>query len=171
MPQVSAIKTLGADDKAWLDAELIRRGFSGYKVIEELCAERGLEVSKSALQRYGKPFQERLDAVKMITEQARAVVDSAPDEDGAVNEALMRLIQEKLFTVVVEAELSTGDISKVTKAIADLGRASVTQKKMAAEVRKKALEEAADAAVAEAKKAGMSDGGIDSIRKAIKGEL
>lgn len=171
MSQVSAVQTLNADDKAWLDAELIARGFSGYKALEELCAERGLALSKSAIQRYGKPFKERLEAVKLITEQARAVVESSPDEDGAVNEALMRLIQEKLFNVVVEAELSTGDISKITKAIAELGRASVTQKKMAAEVRKQALLDAADVAETEAKAAGATDNAISRIREAITRRL
>lgn len=143
MPQVSKVQRLNADDKQWLDQQLIQRGFSGYAELETLCLEKGIDISSSSLHRYGATFRERLDAVKMITEQARAVVNEAPDDEGAVNEALMRLVQEKLFSVVVDAELDTKGLKldKIAKAIADLGRASVTQKRLAAEARKQMLVE------------------------------
>lgn len=143
MPQVSKVQRLNADDKQWLDAELTRRGFAGYDQLEALCRERGIDISSSSLHRYGQGFRDRLDAVKMITEQAKAVVDSAPDEEGAINEALMRLVQEKLFNLVMEAEIKTDqiDIAKIAKAIADLGRASVSQKRLAAEAREQARQE------------------------------
>lgn len=167
MPRVSKVQTLNEGDKDWLNQELVKRGFSGYEELEALCKDRGIDISSSSLHRYGKSFQDRLDAVRLVTEQARAVVDSAPDEEGAVNEALMRLIQEKLFTVVMEAELDPGDISKVTKAIADLGRASVSQKRLAAEVRKQALEEAAANAENAGRAQGLTKDGVAALRAAI----
>lgn len=141
MPQVSKIRRLNTDDKEWLDRELISRGFSGYSELEAICRDRGIDISSSALHRYGSDFSERLDRLKMVTEQARAIVAEAPDDEGAINEALMRLVQEKLMGVVMEIEMAPGDIGKIAKAIADLGRASVSQKRLAAEVRQQVLNE------------------------------
>lgn len=171
MPRVSKVQRLNEDDKAWLDDLLIARGFSGYAELEQLCRERGVDISSSAIHRYGQSFQERLEAVRLVTEQARAVVEHAPDEEGAVNDALMRIVQEKLFTILVDTELDTDNLPKLARAIADLGRAAVNQKKMAAEVRKQVLTEAAANAEASARKQGVSKDGVAALRAAIMGQL
>lgn len=139
MPRRSKVLTLPAHVKKWLDGALIDGNFSGY---EELAAElkgRGYDISKSGLHRYGSSFDERLRALKMVTEQARAVVQASPDEENAVTEALVRLTQEKLFGVMMDLQVDpeTIDLTKITRSIADLARSSVSQKKYAAEVREK----------------------------------
>jgi hypothetical protein len=171
MPQVSKVQRLNADDKAWLDDLLVARGFSGYTELEQLCRERGIDISSSAIHRYGQEFQERLDRIKVVTEQSMAIVRASSDDEGATNEALMRLAQEKLFNVLVDIELAPDNIAKVTKAIADLTRASVSQKKMAAEVRRKALEDAAAQAEKVGRKQGLTDEGTALLREAIMQEL
>ncbi|MGK4386289.1 DUF3486 family protein [Ectopseudomonas oleovorans] len=124
--------------KAWLDQALAENNFSDYEALSAELAGRGFAISKSALHRYGQNFEERLSALKVASEQARAVVAAAPDEEGAVNEALMRLVQEHLFKLLM-SEGGQFDLPKVAKAVAELGRASVVQKKRGrAEVRSKA---------------------------------
>ena len=87
------------------------------------------------------------------------------DEEGAVNEALMRLVQEHLFKLLM-AEEGEFDLPKVARAVAELGRATVTQKKWQAEVRARA--EAAAAAVEKiAKKGGLSAESVDQLRREI----
>lgn len=170
--RLSKVERLSREDREWFEQQLIEQRFAGYEQLVKLALEeRGIEISVSSAHRFGKTFKERLQAIQLVTEQARAVVQTSPDEEGAVNDALMRLIQEKLFTVVLEAQLDTNDISKVTRAIADLARASVSQKKMAAEVRKQALEEAAKAAESTARLEGLSDAGVEAMRAAIMGEM
>lgn len=173
MPPVSKVQRLNAEDKEWLDRELIQRGFSGYDALEDICRERGIDISSSSLHRYGSDFRSRLDSVKMITEQARAVVAEAPDDEGAINEALMRLVQEKLFTLVMDAELDASNmkLSSVAKAIADLGRASVSQKRLAADARKQALEEAAASAENVGRAQGLTPEGVAAMREAIMGAM
>ncbi|WP_445364407.1 DUF3486 family protein [Microbulbifer sp. ANSA003] len=168
MPQVSKVQRLNTDDKDWLDKELVARGFSGYDELENLCHERGIDISSSSLHRYGQTFRERLDQVKMITEQARAVVAEAPDDEGAINEALMRLVQEKLFTVIRDTQID-GDIplDKIAKAIADLGRASVSQKRLAAEARKQLLQEQRQKLDALGDKGGVTEDTKQAIREAL----
>lgn len=167
MPPRSKVAQLPAEVKAWLDEALIDNNFSGYQQLEEELAARGFKVSKSALGRYGQEFEDRLSALRMSSEQARAVVQAAPDEEGAVNEALMRLVQDHLFKLLM-AEEGRVDLPKVARAVAELGRASVTQKKWQAEVREK-TRAAAEAVATVAKKGGLSADAVDTIRREILG--
>ena len=156
-----------AEIKEWLDRALAENNFSDYELLAEELKARGYAISKSALHRYGQAFETRLSALKMASEQARAVVAAAPDEEGAVNEALMRLVQEHLFKLLM-AEEGEFDLPKVARAVAELGRATVTQKTSQAEVRARA--EAAAAAVEKiAKKGGLSAESVDQLRREILG--
>ncbi len=140
MPKPSNIETLPQPVKEWLDKTLVNTSFSGYQALEEALRERGYTISKSAIHRYGQAFEKRLSALKMATEQARAIVDSAPDDEGKFSEALMRLAQEKLFGVLMEFDPDPSkpmNLGALARAAAELGRATVTQKKWAQEVKAK----------------------------------
>lgn len=170
MGKKSTVETLPKEVKEWLDRALVESNFSGYKLLAEEMKARGYEISKSAIHRYGQDFEDRLKTLKMVTEQARAVVQAAPDEDGAVNDALVRLTQEKLFGVLMEIEVDpeTVDLAKLAKAVAELGKASVMQKRWLSEVRAKA--EAAAANVEKiAKKGGLSSDSVEQLRREILG--
>ena len=170
MGKKSTVETLPKEVKEWLDRALVESNFSGYKLLAEEMKARGYEISKSAIHRYGQDFEDRLKTLKMVTEQARAVVQAAPDEDGAVNDALVRLTQEKLFGVLIEIEVDpeTVDLAKLAKAVAELGKASVMQKRWLSEVRAKA--EAAAANVEKiAKKGGLSSDSVEQLQREILG--
>lgn len=167
MPPRSKVAALPVEVKAWLDKALAENNFSDYEALADELSGRGFAISKSALHRYGQNFEERLSALKIASEQARAVVAAAPDEEGAVNEALMRLVQEHLFKLLL-TEGGQIDLPKVAKAVAELGRASVVQKKWQAEYREKA--EAAAAKVEKiAKKGGLNAETVAEIRREILG--
>jgi len=134
MPPRSKVHQLPAEVKAWLDQALAENNFSDYQLLSSELALRGHAISKSALNRYGQDFESRLSALKVASEQARAVVTAAPDEEGSVNEALMRLVQEHLFKLLM-TDGDQFDLPKVAKAVAELGRASIAQKKWTAEHR------------------------------------
>lgn len=143
MPKRPAVESLPREVKAWLDKALAEGGFQGYRLLEEELRSQGYEISKSSLQRYGKSFEDRLKSLKLASEQARAVVEAAPDTEGAMNEALMRLVQEKLFTVLQDLQVDPDklNLSGITRAVAELGRASVTQKRWMVEAREQARRE------------------------------
>ncbi len=168
MAKRSKIATLPAEAKAWLDAALVEGNFSGYELLEAELKKRGFEIGKSSIHRYGSAFEQKLSMLKLASEQARAIVTAAPDDEGAVNEALMRLVQEHLFKLLTADEEGGFDLPKVARAVADLGRATVTQKKWQTEVRAKAAA-AADAAEKIAKKGGLSAASAAQIRKMILG--
>lgn len=171
MGQRSKVASLPAQVKTWLDAALVEGNFSGYEQLEAELKARGFGISKSSLHRYGSEFEKKLATLKLASEQAKAIVSSAPDDEGAVSEALMRLVQEKLFQVMLDFKVDPDkplNIAGAAKAVAELSRATVTQKKWQEEVRAKASA-AADAAEKIAKKGGLSAASVDEIRRSILG--
>lgn len=172
MPPRSKVHRAPADIKAFLDRALVENNFSDYENLAKELEERGYAISKSALQRYGADFEQRLAALKMASEQAKAIVDAAPDDEGAVNDALMRLVQERLFNLLL-AEGGKLDLPKAAKAIAELGKATIAQKKFAIEqaAKKIALAQAAAAVEVAAKKQGIDDIGIAALRAAIASQM
>lgn len=171
MPRRSKVEGLPSDVKAWLDQALVQNNFSQYELLSAELGKRGYEIGKSGLHRYGQQFEERLKTLRVVTEQARAVVQAAPDEDGAVNDALVRLTQEKMFSILMEMNVDPDavDLPKLARAVAELGKASVAQKRWQVEARKQALADAAKEAGEAAKSAGLTDEAAAQIQKRILG--
>lgn len=140
----SKVHSLPPELKEWLDAELVKRGFGDYVQLAADLKARGAEVSKSALQRYGSPFEARMAQLKMASEQARALVDAAPDDEDKLGSAVVRMTQEKIFTLLMDMDIDPKnvDVNKLFKNAAEIGKASVTQKRLSLEVRAQ-VEEAA----------------------------
>jgi hypothetical protein len=169
MGKRSSVTTLPLPVKAWLDKALVEGNFSGYEALSKALAERGFEVSKSSLHRYGQDFEARLATLRVATEQARAISEAASDEENSMGEALTRLTQQKAFEVLLKLE-DAGDVSlpALGKMIAELNRSSVTLKRYRAEVAERA--KAAAAEVAEvARTSGLSDSAVAQIRSRILG--
>jgi hypothetical protein len=105
---------------------------------------RGYEIFQVQSPALRQVLRERLQSLKLASEQAKAIVEAAPDTEGAVNEALMRLVQEKLFVVLQDIQVDPDrlNLSGITRAVAELCRSSVTQKRWQAEAREQARKEA-----------------------------
>ena len=134
--------------RQWLEGELIRRGFSDYSAVTDELARRLDEVgvvpaSRSAVHRFGARLEQRIAALKRSTEMAQALAAEVGDDAGALNDALIRVAQDKLFDCLLETELDpeSNAISRLTGAIADLARASVQQKKHQRQVQAAAIAE------------------------------
>lgn len=170
MPQRPAVTGLPDDVKRALDERLVSVGFCNYKALSDWLTDQGYQISRSALQRYGQQFEEKLTALKIATEQAKAITSVVGDEEGAMNEALIRLVQQRAFEVLVKLQEDDEDgrLPKLGVMIAKLSKASVDQKKWVAEVREKASA-TADEVRAEIKKSGLSDEKAEEIRKKILG--
>lgn len=147
MPKREAVGLLPDDVRSWLDRSLIQGNFSGYELLENALRERGFQISKSAIHRYGKKFERRLAAIKASTEAARMLTEGAADDQDARSEAVIALVQTELFETIVnlqeaaDEEIDPADrvklLSSAAKNIATLSRASVSLKEYQAKVREK----------------------------------
>lgn len=167
MPPRSKIEKLPKEVKQWLDRALIDGNFSGYELLEKELSERGYAIGKSSINRYGQEFENRLHALKLATEQAKAISESAPDDAGAMNDALIRLVQQKAFDTLLKME-EGAPMKEIGLMVARLSNATVNQKKWAAEVRVKAESAAAEVEKI-AKKGGLSAAAVNEIRSQILG--
>ena len=166
MPARSKVARLPAEVREELDRRLIAGSFSDYTGLAEWLASVGHEISRSALHAHGSQLERRIDAIQVATEQAKALVAGAPDAEGSVSEATLRMAQERLFTLLMEADGgSLKDIAGAARAVADMARAQVS---VAAE-RRKALADAAERAGKAAKAAGASPDVLGAVRQAIEG--
>ncbi len=170
MPVRSSVTSLPSEVKEWLDKALVDGNFSGYEALAEALNEKGFNISKSSLHRYGKNFEETLSAVKIATEQAKAIVESCPDEAGTLNDALIRLVQQKAFQALgrIEADKEDITLADLGHMISSLGRASTTVKKYATEVKARTIEAAKEVEKV-AKKGGLSEDAVQMIRSKILG--
>lgn len=171
MAKRSTVEKLPKSVKSWLDGALIEGNFSGYEALSEELGKRGCSISKSAIHRYGKAFQDRLESIKRRTEMAKMLNEHVSDDEGDMSDALTRLMQDRLFSLLEEidaVEMGVGDIAKLTRAISDLGRSTISHKRFRQEVKEKA--EAAAKSVRDiGDKAGISDDTLRIIEEQILG--
>ena len=169
--QRAKISQLPEDVRAELETRLVRQGFADYDQLAEWLAGQGYEISRSSVHRYGQQFERRLSALKAATEQAKAVTAAAADDEGDMNEALIRLVQTRVFELLVEIEADDKDLAKIGRMVADLARASVNQKKWAAQVKDR-INAKLDSLTSETgKKGGLTPDMADEIRREILGVL
>lgn len=167
MPPRSKVDKLPAAVKAWLDNALIEGNFSGYELLEAELKARGFDIGKSSLHRYGQEFEDKLAAIRIATEQAKAITDAIPDDAGAMNDALIRLVQQKAFDTLVNLE-EGASIKDIGLMVARLSNASVKQKQWAADAREK-LNARMDAMENEARN-GKGTFDLDTLRR-VREEL
>ena len=150
MPARSTISQLPQAVREALDRRLVQGGFANYQALaewlnEELAAH-GFEVSvsRSAVHRYGQQFEQSLASLKQSTEMARFLAHELGDDEGVITDAAIRLYQDQLFRVLQEIRLDPDNIDphKIGRVLADISRASVSQKKHMEAVRARAREAA-----------------------------
>ena len=69
----SSIEKLPEDVRRWLERALTENSFSGYVELENLLREKGYQISKSAIHRYGQKIERRFKSIKDSTEAARII--------------------------------------------------------------------------------------------------
>lgn len=177
MAKRSAVEMLPNEVKSWLDKALADGNFSGYNLLETTLKERGFEIGKSSIHRYGQKLERRLVAIKASTAAAQLVVDTAPDDGDARSEAILALIQTEIFDSIMAMQQAEEDpdpsnklkiLSSVGKSIAATSRASVNQKKWSVAMREKIRAAASEAEVI-AKNSGMADADWELIRAKFLG--
>ncbi|MBB6673005.1 phage protein Gp27 family protein [Cohnella nanjingensis] len=101
--------------------------------INKLTPETGIEVSHMAVQRYGKDFLGRLERLKIVNEQAKAIIDSHGDgPDTALSEAANKMALSIIMETLLSAQnsLEGESLTAVMRALAQLQRSSIASEKL-----------------------------------------
>lgn len=177
MAKRGSIVMLPENVRSWLDKALAEGNFSGYSQLETLLKERGFNIGKSSIHRYGQKLENKLSAIKASTQAALAISEAAPDDADLLNQSVMQMVQTEVFNSLValqEAE-SEDDPAKrlkmmtgAAKGIAELSRASINIKKHKIEVQEKA-KTAAQVIGEKARKGGLTEQAIREIEEQILG--
>jgi len=151
-----------------LDQRIAQRDFNSYVELKRWLQLRGCQIATLAVRRHALRLEGKIEAVRLATEQARAVIEAADGDVAEMNEALMRLVQQHLFTMLVElqgANLSEVNLGTLARTVATLARASVAQQKFAEDMRTHA--QAAQRTLAEAEARGLTEVGVAQIKEAL----
>lgn len=172
----SKVDMLPPEDRAWLERELVRRGFSQYDELTALLQEKGYEITRSSVHRAGARLQRRLERIQAATEGARQIALIAPDDADNRSVAVMAMIQNDLYEImenleaVEDAEDSAerlGLLKDVSLSISRISRARVNQSRWAADVNARLADEARAAAIAGATAEGLTPEQAERIGSAV----
>lgn len=171
--------TLPAAERDHVEAFLQEHGFGDYRQLESELAARGIQVSRSSLQRYGAPLERRLAALRAATEQARIIKAESEAGGEDVSRALGSLIQTRLFDALLKLE-ETDDLSigQIAQMAGNLERVGLARERHVMELesrlkRANAIIENATPAgtVGEiARKQGVSSEVLEKLRRVLTGE-
>jgi hypothetical protein len=159
-----------------LDRRLVDGRFSNYRGLAEWLREQGCQIAWQTVRAYGSKLERRLEVVRLATQQARAVVEAAEDDDEKVQEGMMRLVQQQMFALLVELtpdEAKGVNLPALGRSIADMGRAQVMYRMSLEDLRDRLAKRVAAAEkqvidVVEADR-GLSDKARDEIKRALMG--
>lgn len=170
MPKPSKCDLLPEDIKSQLNQKLVEQAFSGYCDLAQWLTDIGYEISKSSIHRYGKEFQSQLEAIKLATEQAKAIAEVCEDDANLLGDALSRLAQQKAFRVLqeIDPDPAEANFSQLLATISSLTRSTTANKKHQQEVRAKAKATATEVE-AIAIEGGLTTKLTEEIRRKILG--
>lgn len=170
--RVSSIVMLPPEVKAWLDQELVRRNFTGYLDLESLLKQKGYEITKSSIHRYGQKFKRDQDQLKQSIEMAKAFAEVVGEDGVAMNKTLTALAQQELMSVIRDGRYDDNiKLPALIRSVSSLNRSDINTRKFQIEqaARRKALEEAADAVESAAHERGMSEKDANFWRQKVLG--
>jgi len=179
MAKRSSLMQLPDDLRAKLNKQLVASGFSNYDALADWLdaelEERDLEfkISRSAIHRHGQKFEEKIERLRIATEQAKAISEGSEDDAGAMNDALIRLVQTKTFDTLMELdddESAPVNLQKIGIMVARLTNASVRQKEWAMEARQK-LTESKQAAAEKVEQLTRDHGLSSEVANEIRGKI
>lgn len=169
------IKRMPKDLKAQLDAMMSDGTFHSSIQLAKWLGDNGFEISSRSLRQYSENFEQRLDAIRMATEQARIVCEQFKDDDDRMQTALLRLVQTQLFEVLSvsngkgrtrrSAPTAPVNIGALARCVSNLIKAQTEHQKWADRTR--ASVAAAEKKVEEARTKGLSKEAADQIKAVL----
>ncbi|MBF0567081.1 MAG: DUF3486 family protein [Nitrospirae bacterium] len=138
-----------------------------YDAIKEWLKDKGYDLSRSSIGRYGQGYLERVQNLRMLEDQARTLIGENP-EMFVLEEAV-----SKVMTAAVLQEINTENFkidgkSGILSDFANLQKASIMRERWKAELGRK-VEKTAGEVEKDVKAKGLSESAAALIRKKILG--
>jgi hypothetical protein len=109
-----------------------------YEEISEYLKSKGIDISRSALGRYGKDFLNRVRELRIIQDQAKTLVDDAGGDGLVLEEAGSKLIAQKIIQLLLKGGADAARLPFLVSDFAKLQTSSVQRERLKAEFKKKA---------------------------------
>jgi hypothetical protein len=105
-----------------------------YQEVTDWLNQLGHDIGKSSVARYGKDFLSRLERLKVVKEQAKAIVEVNPDAPAtemaeAANQLATQLIMEFLMELDL-TDLAEAKVTEILKALARLEQSGVRREQL-----------------------------------------
>ena len=162
MAKRSSVSKLPPDVRRWLERALEENGFGGYEELAGLLRDKGYEISRSALHRWGQDIERQRAAIREETQIAQALSEGGgADARDARSEGVLALIQTGLLRGLRDLMDSQGEedpaervalLAKVGKDASTMVRGSMELKRFQA-----AIEEAARKRLLEEQRAALDE--------------
>jgi len=178
MARQSKVNQLPKVVRDWLDKALIEANFHHHDLLVEELERRGFALSRSGVKRYARTLKDRVAKIRDFNLTAEILTDAAQDKSGVREEALMALLQSELFDLLMQLKEVTDAkdekerlklLAHASRYVASLSRASIHQKKWAAEVEQVTLQRAAEAVNRSAIRKGLSAEAAAMLRADVLG--
>jgi hypothetical protein len=99
----------------------------------------GIEIGKSSIARYGKNFLSKLERVRLVREQAAAIVKEAGTDGMNLQEAASEMATHQIMEALLEMDVVTDEpLHKLASALANLQRSDVQRERFKGDFAKKA---------------------------------
>ncbi|MCY3878042.1 MAG: DUF3486 family protein [Rhodobacteraceae bacterium] len=167
MPSPRKVDLLPADVREELNRRIIGGGFGGYRDLADWLAAAGFRIGRTALQEHGGILKRRIEAVRVATEQAEALLAASPDDAGSVSEAALRIAQQRMFDVLLAGE--EGDPKQLASSVTALAKATRAGIAVRAD-RRRILAEAAGRQERVIRRRGLDGDTAAALRRALSGE-
>jgi hypothetical protein len=158
-------KELPPEIREQVDALLIQG--ETYETISDFLKAKGYDISRSSIGRYGKEFLQLVREIKILEDQAKAIV-SDTGEGLLLEEAASKLFSKNILKMLLEGNTDIKEIPKIISGFARLQASSISREKFKAEISDKVKKAAKDVSKV-AKKRGLSPEAVKEIEEKILG--
>ena len=108
MPIRSKVAVLPAELRNELERRIVERAFSGYQELADWLQGQGYHLAHDSIQRHGSRLRHRIEAMERLAEEAQAIAAAAAQAGENMVDATMRLIYQRVFSMLLEPEQGEG---------------------------------------------------------------
>lgn len=170
MPKVRQHSRISDELPAEIRAEVNRLLIEPDVTYDDIVAfvkEKGYDISRSSVGRYGKGFLAIYQKLRIIEDKSKALVSEA-GEGLVLEEAASKLFVQKIIELQMADDIDIKDIPRILSDFAKLQSASIMRERLKGDFKKK-VDKAADDVVKTVKKEGLSAEKAAEIRNKILG--